>query len=462
LAQPARGATLPASEKEAKPNLRLPSPVLRLRDRLRLPPDDLLRDATYRRLFGSILVGSFGTQMSMLALPLAAAVLLQATPTQMGILAAMEVLPFALFSLPTGVFLDRVRKLPVYVAGESALALATASVTLAWWMGWLSMAWLYVVGFVLGTVNTVAGSASQIVLTQIVPRSRLVEAHARNGLANSAAEVAGPGAAGALIKLAGAPLTLLLNAVLVAIAALILAGIRVRETPRAVHEAFWPALRAGMQFVATHRLLVTMAAAVGAWHMCYYAAQVVQILFATRVLGLSEGGVGLAYTMVGVGTVVTSLLSHRISQRLGPGPAMVAGFVLCGLGWLLAALAPIGTLGIAMFALMLTLLGAGAILIFVNFLALRQAVTPTPLLGRMTSTMRWLILVPAGPGALIGGWLGEHFGLRAALAFAGGGGLLLAWVAWQQAVIRDTRKLPVHEEVEAAGAMGGSPVREPV
>jgi MFS family permease len=438
------------------------SPGLRLLDRLRLAPDDLLRDAAYRRLFGSILVGSFGTQMSMLALPLAAAVLLKATPTQMGMLAALEALPFALFSLPTGVFLDRVRKLPVYVAGESALALATASVTLAWWMGWLSMAWLYVVGFVLGTVNTVAGSASQIVLTQIVPRSRLVEAHARNGLANSAAEVAGPGAAGALIKLAGAPLTLLLNAVLVAIAALILAGIRVRETPRAVHEAFWPALRAGMRFVATHRLLVTMALAVGAWHMCYYAAQVVQILFATRVLGLSEGGVGLAYTMVGVGTVVTSLLSHRISQRLGPGPAMVAGFVLCGLGWLLAALAPIGTLGIAMFALMLTLLGAGAILIFVNFLALRQAVTPTPLLGRMTSTMRWLILVPAGPGALIGGWLGEHFGLRAALAFAGGGGLLLAWVAWQQAVIRSTRKLPVHEEAEAAGAMGGSPVREPV
>ncbi len=434
----------------------------RLRTRLKLAPDDLLRDAAYRRLFGSILVGAFGTQMSMLALPLAAAVLLKATPTQMGLLAALEVLPFALFSLPTGVYLDRVRKLPVYVAGESTLALAMASVTLAWWMGWLTMGWLYVVGFVLGMVNTVAGSAAQIVLTQIVPRERLVEAHARNGLANSAADVAGPGAAGVLIKLLGAPLTLLVNAILLAGSALILAGIRVREAPGAVHEAFWPALRAGVRFVATHGLLVTTAAAVGIWHMCYYAAQVVQILFATRVLGLSEGGVGLAYTMVGVGTVVTSLLSHRISRRLGPGPTMVAGFVLCGSGWLLAALAPVGPLGVAMFALMLMLLGAGAILIFVNFLALRQAVTPTPLLGRMTSTMRWLILVPAGPGALIGGWLGEHFGLRAALAFAGCGGLLLAWVAWQQAVIRNTRSLPVHEEAETDVAPGGAPVREPV
>jgi len=442
-----------------------PSIGLRLRQRLRalaLAPDDLLRDAAYRRLFGSILVGSFGTQMSMLALPLAAAVLLHASPTQMGILTAMEALPFALFSLPAGVFLDRVRKLPVYVAGESTLALAISSVTLAWAMGWLSMTWLYVVGFVLGTVNTVAGSASQIVLTQIVPRARLVEAHARNGLANSAADVAGPAAAGALIKLAGAPLTLLLNAALVAVAALILTGIRVREAPRAAGEAFWPALRAGLRFVATHRLLVAMAMAVGAWHLCYYAAQVVQILFATRVLGLSEGGVGLAYTMVGVGTVATSLLGHRISRHLGPGPAMVTGFALCGGGWLLAALAPAGTVGIAMFALMLALLGSGAILIFVNFLALRQAVTPTPLLGRMTSTMRWLILVPAVPGALIGGWLGEHVGLRAALAFAGGGALLLAWMAWQQAAIRGTRTLPVHEEAETVVATDRSPVREPV
>ena len=434
--------------------MRAPAPPLLYR--LRLAPDDLLRDAAYRRLFVSILVGSFGTQMSMLALPLAAAVLLHATPTQMGLLAAMEVLPFALFSLPTGVFLDRVRKLPVYVVGETTLALAMASVTLAWWLDWLAMGWLYAVGFVLGMVNTVAGSAAQIVLTQIVPRARLVEAHARNGLANSAAEVAGPGAAGALIKLAGAPLALLGNAMLLGASALILAGIRVREAPRLAHAAFWPALRAGIVFVTRHRMLLTMACAVGVWHLCYYAAQVVQILFATRVLGLSEGGVGLAYTMVGVGTVVTSLLGHRISRRLGPGPTMVAGFALCGAGWLLAAAAPVGPLGVALFALMLALFGAGAILIFINFLALRQAVTPTPLLGRMTSTMRWLILVPAGPGALLGGWLGEHLGLRAALAFAGVGGLLLAWLAWRQAVIRDTRVLPVHEEVHAAAVRDGT------
>jgi MFS family permease len=114
--------------------LALPS---RLRARLHLPPDDLLRDATYRRLWTSILISAFGGQVTLLALPLTAAVLLHATPTQMGWLTAMEILPFVLLSLPAGVWLDRVRKLPVYVAGEAAIALVVASVPLAWWAGWL-------------------------------------------------------------------------------------------------------------------------------------------------------------------------------------------------------------------------------------------------------------------------------------------------------------------------------------
>ncbi|MEP6876886.1 MAG: MFS transporter, partial [Burkholderiales bacterium] len=95
--------------------------------------------------------------------------------------------------------------------------------------------------------------------------------------------------------------------------------------------------------------------------------------------------------------------------------------------------------------LMLMLFSTGAVLVFINFLGLRQAVTPAPLLGRMTSTMRWLILLPAGPGALLGGWLGEHFGLRSALGFAGGSALLLALVAWRAPVIRNVRTLPQPE-----------------
>ena len=410
----------------------------------RLPANDLLHDPAYRRLFASILTSSFGNQVLMLALPLTAAVLLNASPTQMGLLTAIELLPFLIFSLPSGVWLDRVHKLPVYVAGESLVAAAAASIPLAWWLGWLSMSWLYAAGFVIGLVHTVAGTAAQIVLTQVVTRDRLVEAHAKNALATSGAEVTGPALAGALIKVFGAPLSLLVNAVLLLGSALILRGVAIDErVEKRTNAHFGRDLLVGLRFVAGTPLLMTLAVLMGVWQMCHYAALTVQILFATRTLGLSEHAVGLCYMGMGVGTVTGSMLGRRISQRIGPGPCLVVGYAICGLGWLLVAVAPANAWGVAAFALMLVLFTTGAVFIFINFLALRQAVTPQPLLGRMTATMRWLTLLAAAPGALFGGWLGEHVGLRWALGFAGLVSVVL--VAWRLPMIRELRHLPEPE-----------------
>ena len=412
----------------------------------RLPEGDLLRDRAYLRLWTSILTSSFGNQVMMLALPLTAAVLLQASPTQMGLLTAIELSPFLIFSLPSGVWLDRVRKLPVYVVGESLVALCAASVPLAWWLGWLTMGWLYAIGFVIGLVHTVAGTAAQIVLTQVVGRERLVEAHAKNALATSGAEVAGPGIAGALIKIFGAPLALPVNAVLLLGSALILRGLHIHERRDVRADAhFGRDLLTGLRFVASNRLLMTLAVLMGVWQMCHYAAMVVQILFATRTLGLSENAVGLCYMGMGLGTITGSVYGRRISHRIGPGPCLVMGYLITGVGWGLLALAPPNAWGVAAFALMLMMFTTGAVFIFINFLALRQAVTPEPLLGRMTATMRWLTLLAAGPGALLGGWLGEHVGLRAALGFASGVSLLLVLVAWRLPLIRELKSLPEAE-----------------
>jgi MFS family permease len=409
-----------------------------------LPAHDLLRNATYRRLWTSILISSFGGQITMLALPLTAAVLLHATPSQMGVLTAMELAPFVLLSLPAGVWLDRVRKLPVYVVGEGLIALILACVPLVWYLDLLSMPFLYGVAFAIGCVFVTAGTAAQIVLTQVVPRERLVEAHAKNALASSGAEVAGPGVAGALIKLVGAPLALLADAVLLLGSVLILRGLRVHEnriSTEATH--FWRDLKEGLHFVASHRLLLSLAAVVGFWQLCHHCAMVVQILFATRTLGLNEHQVGLCYMGLGLGTIVASSLGNRISRRVGPGPCLILGFAVCGVGWLQLALMPPGVWGVISFVFMLLCFSAGAVLIFINFLALRQAVTPEPLLGRMTSTMRWLILIPAGPGALLGGYLGEHLGLRWAMALGGAGSIALALWAWRHPVLRNVRTLPM-------------------
>ena len=415
---------------------------LALQARFALAPNDLLRDAVYRRLWTSVLTSSFGAQIMMLALPLTAAVLLHASPTQMGALTTMEILPFVLISLPSGVWLDRVRKLPVYIAGEITLAFAAASIPLAWWLHVLSIHWLYLVAFLIGVVYTTAGSASQIVLTQVVERDRLIEANAKNALASSGADVAGPGLAGALIKLLGAPVALLFDAMLLLLSAAILRGIRIDERPARGEGEFWAEMKAGLRFVLGNRLLVVLASCAGGWQLCNNSATVVNILLATRRLGMSEQAVGLSYVCLGVGTVLASLVGHRISRRFGPGPSMTIGIGLCSLGWLMVAAAPVGPIGRAMFAGNLVLFGLGAVMIFINFISLRQAVTPAPMLGRMTSTMRWLILLPAAPGALIGGWLGEHVDLRASLAFSGVCGVLLTLVAWRSPLLRSIRVLP--------------------
>ena len=413
--------------------------------RFALGPTDLLRDATYRRLWISIVISSLGGQVTLLALPLTAAVMLSATPIEMGVLTAMELAPFALFGLPVGVWLDRVNKLPVYVLGEITIAVIVSTVPVAWWLERLTMGWLYLVGFVLGLVNTVAGGAAQIVLTQVVPRERLVEANAKNTLATSTAEVMGPGAAGILIRLVGAPLALLANAVLLLLSASILRGLRATENVIYSRSAFWPAMWAGVRFVRDDRLLLTMAVCVGAWQLCAQAATVVHLLFATRQLGISARGVGLCYVALGFGTISAGLLGHRIATRLGCGPMLVLGLVICGAAWLLLSLAPSSAWGIACYATMLLLLGVGAEFIFINFLALRQAVTPAPLLGRMTSTMRWLSLVPSAPGALWGGWLGNHAGFRATLAISGIASVLFGIIAWRLPVIRSVKISPTLE-----------------
>jgi MFS family permease len=143
-----------------------------------------------------------------------------------------------------------------------------------------------------------------------------------------------------------------------------------------------------------------------------------------------------------LGTIGASIIGQRVVRRIGSGTTLTLGFAVTGTGWLLLSFAPPSALGVIAYVMMLMLFGLGAVFIFINFLSLRQSVTPAPLLGRMTSTMRWLILLPSGPGALLGGWMGQHWGLRWALGIGGGTALLLALVASRLPVIRNVKTLP--------------------
>ncbi len=129
------------------------------------------------------------------------------------------------------------------------------------------------------------------------------------------------------------------------ISATILRGIAVTETPNKLHAPFWPAMREGLNFVRGHKLLITMASCVGVWQMCNQCAMVVQILFATRQLGLTERGVGLSYVALGTGTILASAVGYRVVRRVGNGPTLVLGFAVSGVGWLVLSVAPLNAFG---------------------------------------------------------------------------------------------------------------------
>lgn len=438
----------------------------------------LLADYSFRRLWVSLLVTSFGGQVFRLALPLTAAIMLNATPFQMGLLIALETLPFLVIGLPAGVWVDRYRQLYIVIGCNIFATLALLWVPIAAWMGWLSMNVLYVVGFSVGCVHVLGGSAYQVLMTRLVGRPNLVEANARIALANSSAEVVGPGLAGGLIQLLTAPFAIVLDALSYLFSAAILKGVKDDHLePIAASGNMWQQIREGLVLVWRQPILRALAWTVALWQLLNHIYQSVIILFAARELALSPAVVGLVYMMSGVGCLLGASMAERFTRRFGVGAVIVGGLALTGAAWeLLPFIAPTSqatagvisdiaaatpqavtpiatklspghqTLAAALLALGLFTFGFGATIFVVNYLSLRQAVTPDHLLGRMTSSMRTITVATAPVGSLMGGILATAIGLAETLAVTGLAGMLLAIVMVWTTPLANVKILPPPDE----------------
>ena len=405
----------------------------------------LWRDPEFMKLWSSMTITAFGAQITNLALPLTAAVMLSATPMQMGILVALETLPFALFSLHAGVLIDRVRKLPIVIAANWGRGLALLAIPAAAYGGVLSIEMLFAVGFVCGIQNVVGGAAYQVLLAQMAGRGRLVEANAKSSLGEMSSALIGPGLAGGLIQLLTAPFAIVLDACTFFASALMLRRIRAPQDvahpgPKASVTA---EIHEGLKLVWHNRTLLALAWLAALWQILHHMQMAVLILFATRDLGLSAGAIGLTYAFGGVGCMLAAGLAERLSARFGVGPVIVHGLILTALGWQAFGLVS-GPPGVAMLALGLAMLvfDFGGVLYGINYLSLRQAITPDRLLGRMTATMRFLTVAAAPLGSLAGGALATVIGLRATLLTIGVLGLLLAAAAVLWSPVRRHHKLP--------------------
>lgn len=408
----------------------------------------LWRSRDFRTLWISLTITHFGGQVTFLALPLTAALMLNASPLEMGILTAVEALPYTLFGLFTGVMVDRSKKLPLIIMADVGRGLALLAVPVAAWFGLLSMPVLYVVGFLVGLGGIIGWAAYQVFMTARVGRENLVEANARIALADSSAQLIGPGLAGVFIHWLTAPFAILLDAMAFFTSAWMLKGIKAHpsDTPktREAGATVWQDAKEGLRLIWNHPVLRSLAWGLAIWQFLKHMYFAMVILFAARDLALSPGTIGAIWMMGGVGFLIASFWVQHANHRFGVGRVMLGGLLSTGIAWLLIAWVSPGAWAALQLGFAIFVLDLGAMLFFINYLTLRQSVTPDHLLGRVTSTMIFLSIAGAPLGSLAGGAMAELFGLRTTIAVAGVGGLVLAIALAKFSPLVAMRELPTH------------------
>lgn len=416
----------------------------------------LWRHRDFRTLWISLTITHFGGQITFLALPLTAAIMLNASPTEMGILTAVEALPYTLFGLFTGVLVDRSKKLPLIIMADVGRGLALLMVPIAAWLGFMSMGILYVAGFLVGLGGIIGWAAYQVFMTERIGRDNLVEANSRIALSDSSSQLIGPGLAGLLIQWLTAPFAILLDAISFFVSAWMLRAIPAKESdaPKIASPATWASVwrdaKEGLHMIWHNRILRSLAWGLAVWQFLKHIFLAIVILFAARDLQLSAGTIGALWMLGGLGVLLATFIIARMNLRFGVGRVMLGGLTITGIAWLLvAAISAEGSFVALRLGLSIFVLDLGALLFFINYLSLRQASTPDHLLGRVTSSMIFLSISCAPLGSLVGGLLGDAIGLRGAIAVAGGGGVLLGLLLMKVSPLMQMKTLPKHVEAAA-------------
>jgi MFS family permease len=394
-----------------------------------------LRNPAFLKVWTGQSISMTGSQVSVLAMPLIAAVLLHASSFEMGLLRAVSFVPVLVLGLPAGAWLDTVSRRPVMIAadlGRAALLLLLPVAALA---GTLRIEYLYAVAFLTGGLSLVFDVAQSAWLPGLIRSDRdgLLDANSKLELSRWSVQIAGPGLATALVQFAGATLALIADSVSFVVSAIFLSRVHSPE-PGPTHarpgSSIWRGIPAGLHMVLREPLLRTMAGTAALSNLFAYAQGAVLLLFVTRELALPPTVYGAIVAGFGVGGVCGSLLAPRVAGEIGRRGAICAGVVLMAAGDALVAASggPVSFAGVGVVAGQL-MTGLGLPLCTISMVSLRQSITPVDLLGRVNATTRLLAWGAVPLGALLGGALGDAIGLRPTLVVsAAGSALVVAWV----------------------------------
>jgi MFS family permease len=383
----------------------------------------VLRAAAFRRFWIGQSISFVGSQVTELALPLTAVILLDASADQMGLLTALGFVPFLIVGLLAGVWVDRFRRRPILVATDLVSAVLVAIVPLAAIIGVLRIELLYAVVFILGFVGVIAPVAYQSFMPTLVGRERLVEANARMEASNSVAGIVGPGIGGALVQLLTAPIALVVDSVSYVVSALFISSIRIEEPPPIADKdraGIRDQIGEGLRLVAATPVLRALVACGSIHNFFSRMIDALFVLYAVDGLGLGPAAIGLVFAAGGPGALLGALAVERLGGRIGVGRTIVVTQILTGVARLLIPLAggP-AWLAIAVLAASEFLLGFVRIAFNVSQVSLRLAITPDRMHGRVNATMRFIMWGVTPFGALAGGLLATTaLGLRGTLLIA--------------------------------------------
>jgi MFS family permease len=388
----------------------------------------LLRIPAFRNLWLGQSVSLLGDQISFIALPLAAVLVLDAGPGEMGLLGAAALAPHLLLSLPAGVWLDRVvSRRRVMVVTDLARAILLASIPLAHALDALSFAQLYAVAFLTGCLAVFFDLSYPTLFVSVTPRERFLEGNSLVHGSRSFSFVAGPSLGGLLVQLFSAPFALLADAVSFLGSALFLGRVRAEEPP--VDQAAAASVRTqaaeGLRFIGGNAIFRPTLTAVATLNFFNYAFQALFILYATRTLGVSAGALGLVLGVAALGGICGAVVSGRVGRRLGVGRAFALGCVLFTAPLILIPLAqgPEALVLVFLFAAEF-ISGLGVMILDVNAGSIMFALTPDRLRSRATGAFNVVNWGIRPLGALMGGALGAWIGVRPTLWIATVGALL--------------------------------------
>jgi predicted MFS family arabinose efflux permease len=387
-------------------------------------------------------LGVLCANVTSLSLPILAAISLDASAFQMGLLGMAGSLPSLLLSLLAGLVVDRWYRRRVLVISGLVRGTVLLVIPLASLFGSLELWHLYVVSLLTGACATFADVADNAYLPTLVGLRHLVAANSKLTASTAAAGAIGPGVAGGLIQLLTAPVAILVDAVASVISACILMAIRIGEPTREPQgpDRWWRQAGLGLHLLWRDLVLRSFATSSMVYLLSSSMVFAVYVLFSTETLAIAPGTLGVIFGVGGLGAVIGAVLAEPAVRALGAGKAMIVINLFGGLSMLIlpwvergAAAAPL--LMAAQFGSQC--MGAAFAIIQTS---MRQSRTPDQALGRMSASYQFLTLGSVPLGMLIGGILGEMIGLRGTVLL-GGIGMLLPTIILYCSPVRGIRKV---------------------